>query len=85
MQAATKVGPGLPLPNIGIESLRGPVTETPDEWNARRKSIYADHRKIFITHIIKPSSSPGRLSTYLSTSFATTPKIFLTSDSLNSF
>jgi hypothetical protein len=60
MQNATKVGPGIPLPNIGIESLRGPVTETPDEWNARRNRIYTDHRGVFLTHIIKPSSRPGQ-------------------------
>ena len=60
MQAVTKVGPGIPLPNIGIESLRGPITETPDEWNARRNSIYDVHRKVFLTHIIRPSSRPGQ-------------------------
>jgi hypothetical protein len=60
MQGATKVGPGIPVPNIGIESLRGPITETPDEWNARRNNIYTDHRNVFLTHIIRPSSRPGQ-------------------------
>jgi hypothetical protein len=60
MQAATKVGPGIPVQNIGIESLRGPVTETPDEWNTRRNAVYADHRNVFLTHIIRPSSRPGQ-------------------------
>ncbi len=60
MQSATKVGPGIPVQNIGIESLRGPVAETPDEWNVRRNVIYADHRNLFLTHIIRPSSKPGQ-------------------------
>lgn len=60
MQSATKVGPGIPVPNIGIESLRGSVTETPDEWNARRNAIYVDHRNLFLTHVIRPSSKPGQ-------------------------
>lgn len=60
MRAATRVGPGIPVQNIGIESLRGPVTETPDEWNARRNSVYERHRDIFLTHIIQPSSRPGQ-------------------------
>jgi hypothetical protein len=60
MQSAAKVGPGISVQNIGIESLRGPVTETPDEWNARRNAIYADHRNLFLTHVIRPSSKPGQ-------------------------
>lgn len=60
MQGATKVGPGIPVQNIGIESLRGPVTETPDEWNTRRNDIYTGHRNVFLTHIIRPSSRPGQ-------------------------
>ncbi|MEQ1844349.1 MAG: DUF4062 domain-containing protein [Nitrospira sp.] len=60
MQAATRVGPGIPVPNIGIESLRGPATETPDEWNARRNASYVEHRNVFLTHIIRPSSRAGQ-------------------------
>ena len=60
MQAATKVGPGIPVQNIGIDSLRGAVAETPDEWNARRNAIYTDRRNLFLTHIIRPSSRPGQ-------------------------
>jgi hypothetical protein len=60
MQAATKVGPGIPVQNIGIDSLRGAAAETPDEWNARRNAIYTDHRNLFLTHIIRPSSRPGQ-------------------------
>jgi hypothetical protein len=60
MQGATKVGPGIPVQNIGLESAHGPVVETPDEWNARRNAVYTDHRNLFLTHIIKPSSRPGQ-------------------------
>lgn len=60
MQATPKVGPHIPVANIGIESLRGPVTETEDEWNARRNGVYAEHRDLFLTHVIKPSSRPGQ-------------------------
>jgi hypothetical protein len=60
MRAATKVGPGIPLQDIGIESLRGPVTETSDEWNTRRIAVYAAHRGVFLTHIISPSAKPGQ-------------------------
>jgi len=60
MQAATRVGPGIPVGNIGIESHRGPVTETLDEWNTRRNSVYEQHRNLFLTHINKPTSRPGQ-------------------------
>jgi hypothetical protein len=60
MQAATRVGPGIPVQNVGVDSLRGPVTETPDDWHARRNSIYADRRGVFLTHIIRPSSKHGQ-------------------------
>jgi len=59
MQKAPEVGPGIPVRDIGIESLRGPVTETADEWNARRKGVYESHRNVFLTHIIRPSSKAG--------------------------
>lgn len=58
MQSATRVGPGIPVHDIGLESLRGPVVETPDEWNQRRNAVYAAHRKLFLTHVIRPSSKP---------------------------
>lgn len=60
MQSATRVGPGIPVRDIGIDSLRGPVTETPDEWNARRNAIYSDHRNLFLTHIVRPSAKSGQ-------------------------
>ncbi len=60
MQATAKVGPGIPVRDIGIESRRGPVSETPDEWSVRRNTVYADHRNVFLTHVIRPSSKPGQ-------------------------
>lgn len=60
MRNAPRVGPGLDLPNIGIESLRGPVKETPDEWNAQRNKIYKDRRGVFIAHVIEPSAKPDQ-------------------------
>lgn len=60
MQSATKVGPGIPVQDIGIESLRGPVDETPGEWNDRRNAVYEEHRNVFLTHTISPSSKPGQ-------------------------
>lgn len=60
MQRAAKVGPGIPVKDIGIDSLRGAVAETEDEWNARRNSIYEKNRNLFMTHVIKPSSKPGQ-------------------------
>jgi hypothetical protein len=60
MQAATKVEPGIPVQDIGIESLRGPATETFDDWNIKRNAVYSSHRSLFLTHIIRPSSKPGQ-------------------------
>ena len=61
MESAPKVGPGIPVKDIGIVSLRGSAPETPDEWNKRRDLTYADHRNLFLTHIIRPSSKPGQV------------------------
>jgi hypothetical protein len=60
MHKAPKVGPGIPVRDIGLESLRGPVTESADEWNARRDKVYESHRDLFLTHVIRPSSKPGQ-------------------------
>jgi hypothetical protein len=60
LQAATRVGPGIPVNDIGVESLRGSVSETPDEWSKARNRIYSEHRNIFLTHIIKPTSRRGQ-------------------------
>jgi hypothetical protein len=59
-KATKKVGPGIPVDDIGIESLRGPVFETPDEWNMRRHDTYEKNRKLFLTHVIQPSNRPGQ-------------------------
>ena len=58
MRQAARVGAKIDLPEIGIESLRGKVAETSDEWNAVRNGIYQDNRGVFITHVIEPSSRP---------------------------
>jgi hypothetical protein len=56
MLNAPKVGPRIPVRDIGLESLRGPVIESPDEWNARRNDVYQRNRGVFLTHVIRPSS-----------------------------
>jgi hypothetical protein len=55
-----RVGPGIPVEDIGLESLRGPVVETPDEWNQKRNEIYARNHNLFLTHVIQPSNRPGQ-------------------------
>lgn len=60
MRQANRVGPELDLPDIGVESLRGPVTETPDEWNKHRNEIYDDTRGVFLAHVIEPSKKPNQ-------------------------
>lgn len=57
---AQRVGPGIHLTDIGVDSLRGAAPQTPNEWNARRNSVYDTNRGIFITHIIRPSKKPGQ-------------------------
>lgn len=60
MANAQRVGPGIHLRDIGVDSLRGAAPETPDEWNARRNRIYDEHRRLFLTHILRPSKKPGQ-------------------------
>jgi len=60
MRNADRVGPDIDLPDIGIESLHSPVTETPDEWNVQRNLIYENNRGIFIAHVISPSATPNQ-------------------------
>ncbi|MDQ3801094.1 MAG: DUF4062 domain-containing protein [Acidobacteriota bacterium] len=55
-----KVSATVDVPDIGIESLRGEVIETPNEWNQRRNSIYEENRNVFLTHFIKPSAKPDQ-------------------------
>jgi hypothetical protein len=60
MKSSVRVGPDISLPDIGIESLRGKVAETPDQWNAIRNGIYQDNRGVFLTHVIEPSKRPDQ-------------------------
>ena len=57
---AQRVGPGIALQDIGVDSLRGAAPETTDEWNVRRNGVYEKHRNIFLTHVIRPSQKPGQ-------------------------
>jgi hypothetical protein len=61
MKSAPQVGPGIPVPDIGIDSYRGRVKEQPGEWNERRDKVYDDHRNLFLTHVIRPSSKPTQV------------------------
>jgi hypothetical protein len=61
MQAAKKVGPGIPVNHIGVSSIREPTIETSDAWNVRRNGVKTANRNVFLTHIIKPSTEPGQL------------------------
>ena len=60
MQGTTRVGPGIPVEDVGIDSLRGPVVETTDTWNKRRNDIYERNRKLALAHVITPSSKRGQ-------------------------
>jgi hypothetical protein len=60
MKAVTRVGPDIPVLNIGQDSLRRSAPETPGEWNNRRKELYRNHRDIFLAHVISPTSKTGQ-------------------------
>jgi hypothetical protein len=66
MQKAPRVGPGIPVRDIGLESrvhgmhLNDEALQTADDWNSRRRAIYDTSRNIFISHVIRPSSKPGQ-------------------------
>lgn len=60
MQSVQKVSPGVPVQDIGLESAYDPAAETSDEWSVRGAAIFTDHRNLFLTHIIRPSSKPGQ-------------------------
>jgi hypothetical protein len=60
MERAPRVGPGIPVANIGLDSGPFAAADTPDGWSDRRQAIYRQHREVFLTHIIKPSSKPGQ-------------------------
>jgi hypothetical protein len=61
MRNATRVGPGIDLPNIGVSSMVEPVEETADEWNTRRNGIKEKNRKVFLAHVIEPTKEPDQL------------------------
>lgn len=59
MERAAPVGRLIPVKDIGLDSIRGPVGEnTPDDWNERRNRTYDSNRNVFLAHIIRPSSKP---------------------------
>jgi hypothetical protein len=60
MHNAPRVGPGIPIEHIGMESMPQ-ATTAPSEWNVRRNAVYAEHRNIFLTHVISPSAKPGQM------------------------
>ena len=60
MHNVTRVGPGILIDHIGMESMLQPTME-PSKWNVRRKAVYAAHRNIFLTHVISPSAKPGQM------------------------
>jgi hypothetical protein len=57
---STRVGPGIDVPDIGLDPIRGPAAESSDEWNAKRNDIYNRSRGIFIAHVIEPSKTPDQ-------------------------
>jgi hypothetical protein len=60
MTASPKVSRNIPIEPIGLESMSGDVTETPDEWNKRRNGIYTANGDVFLTHVVRPSKKPGQ-------------------------
>jgi len=60
MRNATRVGPNIPVNDIGLESLYIPAEDTPDKWNRRRNAVKKAHRDIYITHVIQPSTKKGQ-------------------------
>ncbi len=46
MLNATRVGPNIPVKDIGLDSLRTPTDEAPDSWVMARSSIKKKNRKI---------------------------------------
>jgi len=60
MQATAKVVPGIPVEDIGLESMVVPASEAAGEWSLRRQAIYDGNRRIFLTHVAYPSTKPGQ-------------------------
>jgi len=57
---AVRVGPGIDLPDIGIDSIRGKVADGAGWWNAVRYGVYETNRDVFLTHVIEPSRTRGQ-------------------------
>jgi hypothetical protein len=55
------VGGGIPVRNIVSVSEKIPFDKPVDYWNETREKIYNDNRRIFLTHVIKPSQVKGQL------------------------
>ncbi len=60
MQEIPRVGPGIELLDIGVDSIRGTQIDSPDEWNDLRNEIYNQSRGIALTHVIQPSNKVGQ-------------------------
>ena len=61
MEKAKPVGRNIPVNDIGVESMRGPIKEDgSDAWNIRRNDVYGASRNLFLTHVIRPSTKPGQ-------------------------
>lgn len=60
IRGADRVGPGLEIEDIGFDSLRGKVVDTPEEWSGIRDSLYEDSRGVFLVHVIEPSKKPDQ-------------------------
>lgn len=57
---ATRVGPGIPVQDIGIDSMRNPADKGKSDWSQLRRSLKTKSRNIYLTHFIRPSSKPGQ-------------------------
>jgi len=65
MHATTPVAPDPTLTGAGFEALvpeahTQSVDPVPAEWTTRRRSIKSHNRNMFLTHVIKPSTTPGQ-------------------------
>lgn len=57
---ATRVGPGIPVQDIGMESMRNPAEKQQSNWSQLRRSIKTKNRNIYLTHFIRPSTKPDQ-------------------------
>jgi hypothetical protein len=68
-QQPPSVGPGIPVQDIGMESLlhsiphEGLTAQFPASaavWSQERSAIYQQNRNIFLTHFVRPSAKAGQ-------------------------